>query len=117
MDIEYAIVDALKHEAVDVTLSEYLDMIGSEDPSTLKNRDWRQFLEMLARERDRSGVDPARLLATVFRQVMLDTLATALAVLDGVLVTENLKGDIQICYDGQPVPQTLNDTLWETEEE
>jgi hypothetical protein len=91
-------------------------MIASKAPSEVQNPDWRRFLEMVTRDQD--GADEISLgpLPTVFRQVILDTLAATLAVLDGTLVLEELRGDFRLLYDGNPLPQTLNDTLWESEE-
>ena len=116
MDLEQAFISALKQAVVDETLSSYLDMIASKNPSEVQNPDWRRFLEMVKRDRDESvesSVDP---LPTVLRQVILDTLAATLAVLDGTLALEELRGDFQLLYEGTPLQQTLNDTLWESEE-
>ena len=116
MDIERTVIDALKQAVVDETLSSYLNMISSKNPSEVKNADWRRFLEMVKRDQDDSSSSPVSPLPTVLRQVILDTLAATLAAFDGTLRLEGLKGDFRLLYDGSPLPQTLNDTLWESEE-
>ncbi len=112
MDTEEILINELKKIVLEGTLDDYLKLIRDEEPESVKNEHWRLFLNMV-----KNGGDPAtNAVSAVFRQVICDTFASVLAVFDGSFILDTLRGDFRILYDDEPLPQTLCDTFWETEE-
>jgi len=113
MDEESLFIDELKRAVIDDNLSAYIDMIKRTKAEDIKNDHWRFFVEIIQARGD-AAVDA---IETVFRQVMVDTLANTLGILDGSSILKTMRGVFIVSYNGKALPQTLADTFLESEEQ
>ncbi|MFT5127825.1 MAG: hypothetical protein ACI8W8_001432 [Rhodothermales bacterium] len=113
MDFEDQLILEIKRTVIEDNFAYYIQVLTETAADTISDSSRRALIESV-----RAGGEPAiDGLNSMIRQIMIDTLASTLAVFDGSSVLPTMRDDFSILYDGKPVPQTLSDTLIESEEE
>jgi len=108
-----SLIAAIRDEVIEHSLSEYRGLLESAASTEATDAYWKEVLGLYRR----LSPEDRDTLLRVIRQVMVDTVATMLHVLDGAGRLEGFPHDLAITACGRPLSPDLHDAFLAAEEE
>lgn len=112
MEIDKNFIQLLREDTIENCLNLYMKMIRTKDPESVKNPHWKLFLKAIKVH----GVAGEKAFEHIARQIMCDSIASLLGILDGSSGLVGMEGDFSLFYEGVKINDELLNIFWELEE-
>ena len=107
------LIEAFRKEVLKESLQSYKAILETTPPDQATDDYWRALLDFYAE----LPASSKRLLLGVMRQVMVDTLSSVFAVLDGVFMLSGQEEDFVLSHQGERLNGNLQEILLSQEED